>query len=69
MDVLSPFPHVLTNLSRSLQVDATGSVDTIIGGLDQFMAPEHCFLAATPLLCRYSFPTCDPAFQVRGQSH
>lgn len=63
-DVLLPFPTVLTNLTRSVQTEATGSVDTIIGALSQFQAPQHCFLAAVPLLCRYSFPTCDPAYRV-----
>lgn len=63
-DILTPFsPHLLTNLSRSVQTEATGSVEQILFGLQDFKAPEHCFLAAIPLLCRYSFPTCDPAYE------
>lgn len=38
-------------------------MEQIIFGLQDFKAPEHCFLAAIPLLCRYSFPTCDPAYR------
>jgi len=61
--VLSHFPYIITNLSRSMQSEALGSVDAIVYGLNQFQAPEHCFRAAIPLLCRYSFPTCDPAYR------
>ena len=60
--VLAPFPEVLTNLSRSAQTEAIGAVNNIVGALEGFMAQEHCFQAALPLLCRYSFPTCDPAY-------
>lgn len=61
--VLLPFPQVLTNLSRADQSNAIVTVDTILGGLVQYMAPQHCFLVAHPLLCRYTFPTCDPAYR------
>ena len=64
MNILQPFPVILTNRSRGTQVEGLRSVESIIAGLDSFMAPEHCFLVAIPLLCRYSFPTCDPAYQV-----
>lgn len=63
-NILSPFPLVITNLSRSVQSEATGSVETILAGLMDFKAPEHCFFTAIPLLCRYSFPTCDPAYKI-----
>lgn len=62
-DILSPFPDIITNLSRSVQTLAIGSVENIFYGLQIFNAPQHCILAATPLLCRYSFPTCDPAYR------
>lgn len=50
-------------MTRSVQQLATGSVEAIIFGLRDFEAPQHCFLAAIPLLCRYSFPTCDPSYR------
>ena len=62
-DVLSPFPDVLTNLSRSTQEEGIESAEAIIYGLNDFRAPQHCIEAAIPLLCRYSFPTCDPAYR------
>lgn len=62
---MTPFPDVLTNLSRSSnQTIASGTIATILGALVQFQAPKYCTEAVIPLLCRYTFPTCDPAYRM-----
>lgn len=64
MVTLDPFPLILTNLSRAEDQSAgLQTVQTIIGGLHAFNTPQHCISVAVPLLCRYSFPTCDPAYR------
>ena len=61
-DILGIFPEVLTNLSRSDQIGGSNSIDMIISVLAG--ASPYCQVAAIPLLCRYTFPTCDPAFDI-----
>lgn len=63
-DILQVYPYVVTNFSRSDQVYARGSLNRIIETLFAFRASSECIHAAIPLLCRYSFPTCDPAFGI-----
>ena len=63
-EVLGVFPEVVTNLSRSDQLGGRDSSDAIVSVLFQFQASFHCINAAIPLLCRYSIPTCDPAFDI-----
>ncbi len=60
--MLEIFPSVITNLSRSNQLTARTANDRIISTLDDFKSTSECIDLAVPLLCRYSFPTCDPAF-------
>ena len=58
------YPYVVTNFSRSDQIFAKAIVNEIILTLYDFMASSECLRKAIPLLCRYSFPTCDPAFGI-----
>ena len=56
---------VITNSSRNeTQQQNRVLVDMIIGTLLELEAQEECIAKAIPLLCRYSFPTCDPAFKI-----
>lgn len=62
--ILEVYPSVVTNFSRSDQIFARHIVDRIILTLYEFRASEECIHNAIPLLCRYSFPTCDPAYSI-----
>ncbi len=62
--VLEIFPTVVTNWSRSNQRTARYANDRILQTLDTFKSTQECIKLATPLLCRYSFPTCDPAYEI-----
>ena len=62
--ILGLYPSVVTNFSRSDQIYAKRVVDRIILTLYEFRASDECIHNAIPLLCRYSFPTCDPAYNI-----
>ena len=62
--VLQAFPAVVTNWSRSSQGEASFYANAIFSTLTDFKASQSCLNAAIPLLCQYSFPTCDPAFDI-----
>ena len=57
---------VVTNFSRSTQEEAVVPVDSIIQALTAFASGSdpQCVEEAVPLFCQYSFPPCDPAFDI-----
>ena len=59
---MQDFPSVVTNFSRSDQVVASSYVEFVVDALYALQPSPLCIQAAIPLLCRYSFPTCDPAY-------
>ena len=61
--ILGGFPTVITNWSRSDQMVARQDNDLILNVVVSFGSTEECISLAFPLLCRYAFPTCDPAFR------
>ena len=60
--LLKDYPSFVTNHSRSDQEGVSGYIQFIIGVLYNLKPSPLCIQAAIPLLCRYSFPTCDPSY-------
>ena len=59
------FPGIVSNYSRPYaQFGAKGLADQFIGALISFNASEQCLKLAIPIVCRWTIPTCDPAFKV-----
>ena len=62
-DVLSVFPGIVSNYSRmGNQFGAKTVADQFMDALIQFDASVKCLELAIPLVCRWTIPTCDPAF-------
>lgn len=61
--VLSVFPSIVSNHSRpGGQYGASAVADQFVQALIDFDASEICLELAVPLVCRWTIPTCDPAF-------
>ena len=63
--ILFRFPGIVNNHSREgAQNGARYLADQFIGALISFDASERCVQLAIPIVCRWTIPTCDPAFRV-----
>lgn len=63
--VLSVFPGIISNHSREEnQFGAKAIADQFVEALVGFDASEICLQLAIPIVCRWTIPTCDPAFAV-----
>ena len=63
--ILSSFPGIVSNYSRpSAQFGAKELANQFIKALISFGASERCLELAVPTVCRWTIPTCDPAFRV-----
>ena len=55
---------VVTNHSRSGQQKAARDIGDLFQAFLSSRPSQQCLSRAAPLLCRYAFPTCDPAFGI-----
>ena len=55
---------IVTNHSRSGQNKTAKDLGSIFNVLQKILHSSQCLYRAGPLLCRYAFPTCDPAFSI-----
>ena len=56
---------MVTNFTRADQVGTKEFTDLVFFVLNEIKSTTaQCVKVATPLLCRYIFPTCDPAYEV-----
>lgn len=55
---------IVTNHSRLGQHEAARDIGDIFQAFQHLKPSKQCLSRAAPLLCRYAFPTCDPAFGI-----